>query len=132
MAKATQVEMEKRIIEVAEMLSSGRTRSYIIEYARDNWGIARATSDVLIRKASDRLAEVNADKIEETQAKIVSALWRQYRRADDQKNAMSAMLILKEIAKLKGLDESTVHLKIDRPAKDLSDAELEEAFKKTF
>lgn len=57
--KSTKAEMELRIETVAQMLIQGTSRTGILEYAKQNWGVCRATVDELIKRASLRIIETS-------------------------------------------------------------------------
>ena len=53
--KATAAESQLRRDRVARLLSTGATRSEIIQYAAKEWGIKEGQTDLYIRKARDVL-----------------------------------------------------------------------------
>jgi hypothetical protein len=53
--KSTAAEKEYRINRVARLLSSGAVRSEVLEYARREWGVGRATADNYMAAARDVL-----------------------------------------------------------------------------
>jgi len=53
--KATKAESDFRRDRIARLLSTGATRSEIIQYSRKEWGIREAQADAYIRKARDVL-----------------------------------------------------------------------------
>lgn len=118
---------QQQLHETCELLCKGYTRAHIIEHFKTKWTLKRGAADLMIAKANKRLAEINEGSIEKAQALVLQGLWKQYRNAGVANDHNGAAKILVEIAKLKGLDHSTVHLKIDRPLQELSDEELAKA-----
>jgi hypothetical protein len=53
--KSTAAEKEYRINRVARLLSNGAVRSEVLEYARREWGVGRATADKYTAAARDVL-----------------------------------------------------------------------------
>jgi hypothetical protein len=53
--KSTAAEKEYRINRVARLLSNGAVRSEVLEYARREWGVGRATADNYMAAARDVL-----------------------------------------------------------------------------
>lgn len=127
--KSNKIRLENNIAQVAKMLMRGRTRSYILEHAEKHWGIKRAQTDNLMAAARERLLEANRSSIEQNQAVICSSLWEQYRIAHKAKAAAVCIKALTELAKIYGLDQGVLTLKVDRPLKDLTDEELAAALR---
>ncbi len=55
--KATKAEINYRVAKVIRLLANGVQRPDILEYARKEWGISRASTDTLIRLAKDEIKE---------------------------------------------------------------------------
>jgi hypothetical protein len=57
MGKATKAEVNYRVAKVIRLLANGVQRPDILEYARKEWNISRASTDTLIRLAKDEIKE---------------------------------------------------------------------------
>lgn len=53
--KATVAETERRINQVIRMMANGVQRPAILEHGRNEWGLKRAATDNVIRKAKDAI-----------------------------------------------------------------------------
>lgn len=125
MAKSTQVTYNQRVSEVVDLLLDGRTRSFILQYATNsNWGISDAQVDKYIGEANKQISEVNQGSIEESLALIMTNLLDLY-RSHKKSSPDLARKIMMDIAKLRGLDQNTVLLKVEaRDLESTSDADL--------
>ncbi len=126
MAKVTHAEMEQRIAHVAGLLLDGRTRSYIIKYARTTWDVGSSATDKYIHRASAEITEAARATTEMTSAKIQSNLWEIYRKNITSTPAL-ARAALMDIAKISGLDRMDVNIHVERNFKDASDDDLAKA-----
>lgn len=125
MTKATNAEMESRIAEIVELILNGHSRSEILEHCRKNWGVGRASADEYTARARAEILEINKDTVQDSLAVIVRNYWKQYRKADAKNDVYAATTVLKEIARVKGLDQQTIVIEDKRDHADLSDEELE-------
>lgn len=127
--KPTNAEFEERVNVVLELLMEGRPRSYIQQYAAKEWGVSERPIDNLIAKAKDTLKEINAATRIESQELVLSNFWDLYREAKKKKDPYLALSILKEIARVKGLNEQHVLHTIDdkRDLINITDSEMESA-----
>lgn len=117
-------EVEQRINQVFEWNLLAYSRRQIIQFAADlGWDFTDRTIDTYIAEAKRRLIEMNKDTQEEDLSRIISLLWDNYRAAEPRDKPS----ILRDIAKLKGLDQINLHVKIERPLKEMKDEELEKA-----
>lgn len=121
---ATKVELARRVQLVKELLLDGYTRSHIIRELQKTAKISGRAVDQYIHDASEEILEINKSSAESNLSVISSALWKLYRKSVATFDNKTARQILMDIARLRGLDEQTVNLKIDRPATELSDEEL--------
>lgn len=125
--KATNSEMEARIKTVIQMKLQGYARPEILEYAKNTWGIETSTTDIVTTRATERMTEINNIDIKETIAAVMHNLWMQYREASKTKNGQLCLLIIKEIARIKGIDQMTINHVIEdrRELQNLSDEDLD-------
>lgn len=114
MKKSTVIERETRIKVINQLQLKGYSRPDILEYANKTWGIATSTTDDLVRDATKRLREVNKVAIEDTLAVITANYWDQYRIAKEAKNGLLCVMVLRELSKLKGLDQQHIHLTVEK------------------
>jgi len=123
--KSLGVQCDIRTDSVAELILQGKTRHFIIEYTRRTYNIGRASADVLIAKASKQIQEINLVSAEKTLAQLTHALWKVYDRALAANDFAPSVSALREIAKLKGLDQITINHRIERELIDITEADLE-------
>lgn len=125
-AKSTKAEVFQRVSEVQTLLLDGYTRSTILQYA-SKWLVSDRMVDEYIAQANVNIKEVSKAGLENDLAIIVSAMWDTFRRAKAAGNIGEMRQTLTALAKLKGLDESTVNHIIDdkRELQDMSDADLD-------
>ena len=106
MAKATNAEIDQRLTEVQELLLEGRTRHFIVQHG-SKWNISNRQIDDYISQATALIKEINAASVQDNMARITTNLWKLYRAAQASTNLSEANKILMNIAKLKGLEQST-------------------------
>lgn len=124
MARSPDFEVEKRIHQVFEWNLLAYSRRQILQFSTDlGWGLEERQIDNYIAEAKRRLVEMNRDTQEEDLSRILSLLWENYRAAEPRDRPA----ILRDIAKLKGLDQINLNVKFERPLKELKDEELEKA-----
>ena len=63
--KATKAETELRAQEFVKLIANGVQRPALLEYSRKEWGLKRAATDILIRKAKDAIKEAVNEEREE-------------------------------------------------------------------
>lgn len=122
--RANSAETEKRITDVEEWLLQGLTRSQVLKRAK-GWGVCDRQIDDYIATAKDAIKEINAANRDENMGLITTNLWDLFRfqRLNDPGEARK---ILMDIAKLRGLEETTIqHFVNERPLIDVSDEELD-------
>jgi len=112
----------------------GYTRWDITQFSMKKWGVEQSSIDVMSAHASNLILQVNEESVQDDIATITSSYWDLYRRAisnaSKDKTAFSLSLcvgILKEISKMKGLDdESPLRTKSNkRKLQDLSDETID-------
>lgn len=125
-AKSTVVEINQRVSEVQGLLLQGRTRSAIVQYG-SKWKISSRQIDDYIAKATELVKEVNALSTQHNLGIITNNLWDVYREARSVGNLAEASKVLMNIAKLRGLDQTTINHVIDdkRDLQELSDHDLD-------
>lgn len=107
--KASHEEMDNRVKEVVELIINGSNRLDILRYSANNWGLAERATDEIVARARRKLVELNNESLDESIALITSNLWgisKEARQAGEYSAAVSA---IKEVAKIKGLDQITIN-----------------------
>lgn len=127
--KATAAETEARVEIVINHIMMGRGRPWIVRYAAKEWGLASRSVDDLLAKARAEMRESNLSTREESMEQILSNYWLLYRQAMHKKDPYLALSILKEVAKVKGLNQEHVVHTIDdkRDMVDVPNSDLEGA-----
>ncbi len=123
--RANKVEAEKRVQEFFGLLLDGYTRQQLLKHA-EKWDLEARQVDEYASRARALIREQNDAAREDNLATITANLWDLYRfqRVND---VAEARKILMDIAKLRGLEETTVnHILQDRPLEDVSEEELDE------
>ena len=57
MAKSTKVEINHRVNAVYKLLAEGHSRTQIVQFCADKWGITERQGDTYIARARDKLLE---------------------------------------------------------------------------
>lgn len=126
--KSTVAEMDGRITVVMKHILDGMTRHEILKRC-SAWNLCDRQVDKYISEAKEKLREINIADREDTLALILRNHWELFRAARDGGDLKEARENLKQIAKVKGLDEATInHVIQSRPLMDISDDDLDEAF----
>ena len=125
--KATKAETNNRIKKIISLQLEGYSRSDLLEFSSTNWGLERAQTDNLIKEATERLKEINQATIQDNIAIITANYWEQFRLAKANNNGQLCVTILKELSRIKGLDQTTVNHIIEdkRELETMTDAELD-------
>lgn len=125
--KCTKAELSERVKVIQELILNGHTRSYILEFGVNKWNMSVEQIDKYRFIANDIISELNHASMEANVALITSNLWSLFRDAKLDKNHDLARKILCDIAKFKGLDQTTtIHiLDKSRPHSNLTDEELD-------
>lgn len=126
--KSSNAQMQERIDEVMLQLLTGSSRAQIQQNAAEKYGLTERPIDELIARATAQIKEINAPKIMDSVEQVMGNLWFLYKQALKAGDRRLSLDVLKEIAKVKGLNELTlIHKMGDRDLKDASDDELEAA-----
>ena len=131
--KCTKVELENRIKTVVELQLQGYDTQEIMQYIADKFNLEERMSRYLVSKATHRLIEANSKTIEEYSAIITANYWKIFRKTEKKEDFQVAISALKELAKLRGLDQVTVNHVMHKPEEiaDIDDDFIEaEAVKK--
>ncbi len=123
--RSTDASMEERITIVQDLLLCGLTRSEILKEC-STWKLSERQMDTYISKATATIKEINAVERDDNMAAITTNLWRLFRKNRDFGDLDKAEKNLMNIAKLKGLEETTInHIVKERPLLEIPDEELE-------
>ena len=104
MGRSTKVETEHRVNAVYKLLSEGQSRSQILQFASEKWGVTDRSADMYMQRAREKLLE---DCEMERPAWIAEALQRlrTYEQAAyKQKQNQTAINSIQAQAKLIGID----------------------------
>ena len=104
MGRSTKVETEHRINAVYKLLSEGQSRSQVIQFCSEKWGVTERQGDTYMARAREKLME---DCEMERPAWIAEALQRlrTYEQAAyKQKQNQTAINSIQAQAKLIGID----------------------------
>ena len=104
MGRSTKVETEHRVNAVYKLLSEGQSRSQVIQFVSEKWGVTDRTADQYMQRAREKLLE---DCEMERPAWIAEALQRlrTYEQAAyKQKQNQTAINSIQAQAKLIGID----------------------------
>lgn len=103
--KATNYEVIQRVKDVIDFLLDGLSRYEILEYARKNWDLSRAQSDIYIRRANIRIARMAKKAEEYAFDKIRARLEREYRRAVQKQDGRLVRMLIQDMRDLYGFDK---------------------------
>lgn len=124
-AKSTNAQMQERIDEVMLQLLTGSSRAQILQYAT-KYDVCDKTVDTLIARARDAIKEIAAPDRMAAVDQVMGNLWFLYKQALKAGDRRLSLDVLKEVAKVKGLNELTlIHKMGDRDLKDADDSELD-------
>jgi hypothetical protein len=104
MGRSTKVETEHRVNAVYKLLSEGQSRSQVIQFVSEKWGVTDRTADQYMQRAREKLLE---DCEMERPAWIAEALQRlrTYEQAAyKQKQNQTAINSIQAQARLIGID----------------------------
>ena len=104
--KATNAELEARVNQVYMLLLSREPREKILEYARSQWGVKRASADNYIARAKQRMVEVLRQDRETMMAQAVAELDDLYRLSYKAQRYWDCLNVAKERNKLLMLYEA--------------------------
>jgi hypothetical protein len=113
--KSTNAEFENRNTEVYRFLLNGMTRQEILEKC-SVWELTDRQVDTYIANAKEKIREHNAVERQDNMAVITANFWELYRIAKNDNDIAEARQILNSLAKLKGLEETTVNHIVSDPA----------------
>lgn len=125
--KSLGVQKEDKANTIYKMLLDQASRTEILEYSRNTWGLQRSSTDLLIAAATKMLKD-DLNKTRSTSLAIyITSLRDLYKTALKQGNLQVARQTVMDQAKLLGLDQSTINHVIEdkRDLEDATDAELD-------
>lgn len=111
--KATQVEMEQRVNYVLELILEAHRPSEILRLVAERYKISYRSCEELWARAKQRMIENNRQTIEESAAEISAHYWDIINQTKKVKEFSTSISALKEVSKLKGLDQVTVNHNIN-------------------
>ena len=106
MAKADNIEMEKRMADCIEVvINEGMQRKDFVQYCSDNWQISERHADTYWKRVWTFVAEKYSQENHKIVDEHVRQLWRLYNLCVKKKDYQTARGILQDLAKLKGINE---------------------------
>ena len=131
--KSTNAEINTRVSEIQALQLEGRTRTYILRYG-SKWKISDRQIDDYISQATAITKEVNSLSVQDNTSIIVNNLWMLYRTSISAGDIKNSHGVLMSIAKIRGLDQQTVHHVVTdaRELEELSNEELDDILMEGF
>lgn len=124
----TSAEIEHRVTEVQKLLLEGFTYRQIRNKCCPLWKICSRQVDSYLQKATEEIREINKVERADNLAMITMNMWELFRESRVTGDLSEAHKVLNSIAKLRGLDETTVnHIFTERPLQSMTDEELDQA-----
>lgn len=106
MAKADNIEMEKRMADCIEVvINEGMQRKDFLRYASDKWEVSERQAETYWKRVWDFVAEKYSKENHEIVDEHVRQLWRLYNLCVKKKDYQTSRGILQDLAKLKGINE---------------------------
>lgn len=110
--RCTSSEHEQRVKIVFNLLLESRNRGDILEFVSNSWGLGRASADLLIHSATQKIIEIaEAEKASSYSLAILQleSMLAQCLEAGDIKTALSVRRELSELQQLKSANTVTVN-----------------------
>ena len=101
--KITKIELDKRLIEVEEMLINGESRYALVQYGLKAWGIKAAQVDKYIAKVRKKWDECFEKEFKHNLTWHLIARKKLYKKCLETKDNRTALSVLHDIADLQGL-----------------------------
>lgn len=107
--KANDAEMEVRINHCLELILEAHRTSEILRIIAERYKISYRSSEEILARAKHRMIENNKQTVEEAAAEISAHYWDIINQTKRVKEFNTSIAALKEVSKLKGLDQVTVN-----------------------
>lgn len=113
--RAHQVELGKRIDDIAALLIQGLSRAQIMQYVADNadWGVATRTLDGYIKKATQQIRDSAPDKRRDQLDLVTHRLEDLYALCMGSQDYKAALGVIAKQIDLFGLKEAAVIAKLE-------------------
>ena len=105
--KATEAEIELRVLEVTQLILDGATRAHICEYAIKKGGISAGQADRYIAHAKEKIQEECTSTREDAYYVTLARYEELYRKAVAADDLKTAAAILKDMRQILNLDTMT-------------------------
>lgn len=103
-AKATMVDVQSRVNEIADLLLKNTSRQEIEAFAKKKWKVGSDTISFYVEKARKMLYDANVAKIQERLKFHIDERWDLYKKlVASEKTIHMALTTLQDMAKLEGL-----------------------------
>lgn len=103
----------ERVRQIKEWILLGYIRSEILQYA-STWKLSDRMVDDYISKAREEIREVNKLETKDMLDELIASQKVLYRAAIAMKDLKTARQLLMDMAKLRGLDQTTVNVNVQR------------------
>ncbi len=107
--KATNVEMEQRVHYVLELILEAKRPSDILRIVAERYKVSHRSAEELWARAKRKMIENNRQTVEEAAAEISAHYQDIIGQTKAAKEFNTSISALKELGKIKGLDQSVVH-----------------------
>lgn len=126
--KSTKVEIDQRVSEIQGLILDGYTKTHLVRYGSSKWKVSERQVEDYISMARKVLAETNQATLEDNLALVTSNLWELFRANKASGNITECHKILMSLAKIRGLDQSTINHVIEdkRELSEMSDEQLDQ------
>ena len=124
--KATKAIVITRISEIKDLLLKGKSRGVIQQFAATSYNLTERVIDEYIARATQEIKEMSNTDRSTDLGILLERLYKMANDAEDKGDQKTASSILMNIAKLKSLDNHSIHHIIEkRDLAQLSDSDLE-------
>ena len=124
--KSTDAEVESRVQEIVQLLTSGKDRPHILHYASSRWSVTERTAAEYYGRATARLIDIGKSKAELSLGIYLNVLWDNCERARQKEELGEVRQTIMSMAKLSGLDQQNIHLSIEKIDPDLQSLSTDE------
>ncbi len=107
--RPSDAEILKRTTEVLEMIMEGHKGPVLLQLIAERYDVGERTAHDMVSRAKQLMIENNRQTIEESAAEISAHYWDIINQTKRVKEFNTSIAALKEVSKLKGLDQVTVN-----------------------
>lgn len=107
--KATNMEIFNRVQESIGLLMKGMGRQEILQHTSEKWGVCERAAEEIVNRAKKILIEKSRNSLDEDIAIVMANWWKMFNEAREDGDRQYSSVALKEISKLKGLEQITIN-----------------------